>query len=66
MIAERLRAMVASGCGLETPEGVQDVTVSFGVAQLISGESLDDIIARADGALRQAKDNGRNRVECSG
>lgn len=38
------------------------VTVSIGVAQFSAGESLDQLLARADDALYQAKHSGRNRV----
>jgi diguanylate cyclase (GGDEF)-like protein len=38
------------------------VTVSIGVAQGTSGHQVQAVIARADKALYQAKDSGRNRV----
>lgn len=63
LIAERLRGLVAAGCGLETDEGVQGVTISCGVALMVPGELLDELTARADSALRRAKENGRDRVE---
>lgn len=63
LIAERLRSMVAAACTLETSQGTQGVTLSCGVAQIARGESFDDFMARADAALRRAKDNGRDRVE---
>ncbi|MDG1437042.1 MAG: PleD family two-component system response regulator [Rickettsiaceae bacterium] len=37
-------------------------TTSIGIAELKSGESVEDFITRADRALYQAKDEGRNRV----
>lgn len=63
LIAERLRSMVAAACTLETSQGTQGVTLSCGVAQIARGESFGDFMARADAALRRAKDNGRDRVE---
>ncbi len=39
------------------------VTVSIGVAELVVGEGLDSLFTRADMAVYQAKDGGRNRVE---
>ncbi|XKH02361.1 GGDEF domain-containing protein [Marinobacter nauticus] len=38
------------------------VTVSFGVATLQSGESVESWLTRADDALYQAKDAGRDRI----
>ncbi len=38
------------------------ITISLGVAQLIPGEDLNVLIARADKALYAAKQNGRNRT----
>ena len=42
-------------------EGIP-LTCSFGVAQLQVNNSLDDLMARADQVLYQAKSRGRNRV----
>ncbi|WP_437188446.1 diguanylate cyclase [Planctomicrobium sp. SH668] len=38
------------------------VTASFGVAEIQPGESLESVISRADAALYEAKNNGRNRT----
>ena len=40
-----------------------NLTLSIGAATLCDGESGNDMIARADMALYQAKEHGRNRVE---
>lgn len=39
------------------------VSVSFGVTQILSGDTVADLIRRADGLLYKAKALGRNRVE---
>jgi diguanylate cyclase (GGDEF)-like protein/PAS domain S-box-containing protein len=41
---------------------VNTLTVSLGVTQARSGDSIDDLLLRADLALYEAKRNGRNRV----
>lgn len=57
--AERLREAVVGT--VQTPDG-GPVTVSVGVAAWRAGEPVDDLLARADHALYQAKAAGRNRV----
>lgn len=42
---------------------IHDITASFGVAQHQSGETMDDLIERADRALYRAKAEGRNNVQ---
>ncbi len=61
--AERLRTAVhglvvstATGERLPTP------TISVGVAEMVPGQSPDDLIAAADAALYRAKRAGRDRV----
>jgi diguanylate cyclase (GGDEF)-like protein/hemerythrin-like metal-binding protein len=44
---------------------VGQVTISLGVAQHQRSEALDAWVARADGALYRAKEQGRNRIEAS-
>ena len=61
-IAERLRLAVR-GRVVEWEDSRIRVTVSIGVTEIASGESLEKAIARADQALYQAKRNGRDRVE---
>ncbi|MAE50684.1 MAG: GGDEF domain-containing protein [Micavibrio sp.] len=38
------------------------ITLSGGVAEFVNGESVEDLIARADAALYTAKHNGRNQI----
>jgi len=62
-VAEKLRSLVE---GTEFPGGGGQpdgtLTVSIGVAALRPGETGADLLARADGALYEAKDRGRNCV----
>jgi diguanylate cyclase (GGDEF)-like protein len=65
LVAERARrtleeASLQAGNGTGVP-----VTASFGVAQMIAGETVDQLIDRADRAMYAAKSGGRNRVETS-
>lgn len=64
-LAERIRASVAA---LPHGEIDREVTVSIGVACTVPrrGSHLDDLVRRADGALYEAKEQGRNRVHVSG
>ncbi|QOG12312.1 diguanylate cyclase [Arcobacter sp. FWKO B] len=39
-----------------------NVTISFGVAHKEDDESIDSLLARADDALYEAKDTGRNKI----
>lgn len=41
------------------------VTISLGVGEYKSGESIDQFVSRIDDALLKAKSNGRNRTELS-
>ena len=62
LAVERIRAAVAAHDWSSTSVLPADarVTVSAGVATCVSGESAEALIARADAALYQAKDAGRN------
>lgn len=63
-VAEYLRKAVAGKevINRNSGEKLGRITLSGGVAQYLQGESVEDIIERADGALYTAKHNGRNQV----
>lgn len=58
--AEEIREAV-SATPLKGLNG-QSVTVSIGVTEFQTGDAPETVVARADRALMQAKENGRNRV----
>lgn len=62
--AESVRARVKSLRirDRSTKEQLLSVTISAGVAQLAPGEAGPSFVARADAALYQSKQNGRDRV----
>lgn len=62
MHAERLR-IYAHFLDLQKVLAQKQISLSIGVAQYRSGEKITDLISRADAALYQAKQLGRNRVE---
>ncbi len=57
-VMERLRGRLAElSATAEHP-----ISVSIGVTEAAQGEAFDEVVARADAALRVAKDSGRDRV----
>ena len=59
--ADRVRSLIAGTPIFVDGEALQ-VTTSVGVAEVEPGETLRDVFKRADSALYQAKQNGRNRA----
>lgn len=57
-LAEDLRSHISE----EPCAGDISVTISIGVAELVSGETAKEWLGRADDALYEAKEKGRNRV----
>jgi diguanylate cyclase (GGDEF)-like protein/PAS domain S-box-containing protein len=63
LVSERIRKAVAAA-GVTTPDGDPiGVTISIGLTALAPDGAPQDAVARADAALYQAKERGRNRVE---
>jgi diguanylate cyclase (GGDEF)-like protein len=60
-LAERLRMTIAATAFSAEAQDIS-ITVSIGVAQLQDDDSIETVISRADAALYQAKNRGRNRV----
>ena len=48
-----------------TGEKLGAITLSGGVAEFMDGETTDNLIARADMSLYQAKNNGRNQISAA-
>lgn len=61
-VAARCREAIETA-SIDVGDGITvHVTVSIGMAQWHEGETLDDVMRRADRALYDAKERGRNRV----
>ncbi|MBT0587234.1 transporter substrate-binding domain-containing diguanylate cyclase [Alteromonas oceanisediminis] len=59
VLAERMRNALRG-----TPMGIDDqVTCSFGIAQMVTGNDFNAWFEAADSAMYRAKDSGRNRIE---
>jgi diguanylate cyclase (GGDEF)-like protein len=58
-LAERLRRAIAEG---SDRDGLPRTTVSVGLAMARPGDTPESLLARADAALYEAKDGGRNQV----
>lgn len=63
-IADKIRATVEkiSIKNSLKNENIANITISLGVASYTQGESMTEFVARADSALYQSKNAGRNRV----
>jgi diguanylate cyclase (GGDEF)-like protein len=60
-VAERVRAATEASVLPDLPFE-RRITISVGVATYVHGEEVGALLARADKALYQAKNAGRNKV----
>jgi diguanylate cyclase (GGDEF)-like protein/PAS domain S-box-containing protein len=58
-LAERLCRAIATG---SAADNLPQTTISIGLARFRNGDKAEDLLARADSALYEAKDGGRNQV----
>ena len=61
MVAERIRSRIVA-TPIDLPDTLLDVTISMGVAMVKPDEDVNSLVERADKALYNAKENGRNQV----
>lgn len=68
MVAERLRKAIEnkkidiSKVNLDTPNKIINVTISSGIYELKNSDAADKLLKKADKALYEAKETGRNKV----
>ena len=64
-VAEQIRRAICGGKikDMTSQKMLDQVTISIGIAQFDSSDLPNDLLQRADRALYQAKEKGRNRVE---
>jgi diguanylate cyclase len=65
ILAERIRAAIAN-TAIAGKDAPIHITLSLGVSVLAADEDIDRAIARADRALYQSKEQGRNKVTVQG
>lgn len=63
-VAERLRAAVAAEDFIAGRDTDMKITISLGVTQYCQEEEISRFVQRADQAMYQSKQSGRNKVSC--
>lgn len=68
IVAEQIRKNISAKNlkVIKTGESLGNITVSLGVSEINSGDTMNSVIERADKALYLAKDAGRNNVKSEG
>ena len=61
IIGRKMLSLIRSSL-LDTPNGPLGVTASIGAVAARNGDSLESLVARADGLMYESKRKGRNRV----
>jgi len=63
LVAEKMRHMLGKKVFEDKKSNVKiKITVSIGISQCTPGDTIDDLIKRADDALYMAKNNGKNAI----
>jgi diguanylate cyclase (GGDEF)-like protein len=65
LVAQRLRRALERPLAVDGVEAGVSYTVSIGIARLEPGETIGELLVRADRALYAAKASGRNAAVCS-
>jgi len=65
VVAEQIRKNISAKTLkiIKTGESLGNITVSLGVSEINSGDTMDSVIERADKALYLAKESGRDNVK---
>jgi diguanylate cyclase (GGDEF)-like protein len=63
--AERFRRTLKTYLFSSEKDTDVTATISIGIAEYRSGESISQTVNRADAALYRAKEGGRNKIECA-
>jgi two-component system cell cycle response regulator len=65
-VAEKTRSLIeATEFAIPAQVGIIHKTISIGVAEYHQGDTVEEFISKADKALYEAKETGRNKVVAS-